>query len=49
MSLGASGESRAFLMPHVNPLNRTIAAQGIGESIQRIPHHTEYAFHPSTD
>ena len=45
MSLGASGESRAFLMPHMNPFNRTIPAQGIRESIERIPHHTVHALH----
>jgi hypothetical protein len=47
MSLGASGESRAFLMPHVNPFNRTIPAQGIRESIKRIPHHTVHTLHSS--
>jgi hypothetical protein len=45
MSLGARGESRAFLMPHVNPFNRTIAAQGVRESIKRIPHHTVNTLH----
>jgi hypothetical protein len=26
MSLGTGGEGRAFLMPHVKPFNRTVAA-----------------------
>jgi hypothetical protein len=49
MSLGASGESRAFLMPHVNPFNRTIPAQRVRESIERIPHDTEHALHARVD
>jgi hypothetical protein len=45
MSLGASGESRAFLMPHMHPFNRAIAAQGIRESIEGIPHHAIHTLH----
>jgi hypothetical protein len=39
MSFGTRRERRAFLMPHVNPFNRTIPAQRVRESIERIPHH----------
>jgi hypothetical protein len=49
MSFGAGGESRAFLMPHVNPFNRTIPAQRVRESIERIPHDTEHALHARVD
>jgi hypothetical protein len=45
MSLGTGGESRAFLVPHMNPFNRTIPAQGVREAIQRISHHTEHTLH----
>jgi hypothetical protein len=49
MSLGASGESRAFLMPHMNPFNRAIPAQGVRESIERIPNHAVHTLHSRID
>jgi hypothetical protein len=35
--LRASRKSRRFLVPHVNPLHLFVVADGVGESIERIP------------
>jgi hypothetical protein len=35
---GASGESGNFLMPHVNPFDFALMADGIGQTVQAIAH-----------
>jgi len=36
MSLGAGGEGRDLLMPHMKPLNFLLPAYGIGEPVQAV-------------
>jgi hypothetical protein len=39
MRLGAGGEGRGLLVPHMDPINALQAAQRIGEGVERIAHH----------